>query len=54
MWWKSGTVWGNSATVIVDSVVKQWNSYGGTGLVEQGWWNSETVMAEECGGRVKQ
>ena len=39
MWWNSGTVWGNGGTVIVDSVVEQWNSYGGTVLVEQGWWN---------------
>ena len=33
--------------MIVDSVVEQWNSYGGTVLVEQGWWN-------RVGGTVKQ
>ena len=36
MWWNSGTVWGNDGTVIVDSVVEQWNSVGGTA-----WWNSD-------------
>ena len=50
MWWNSGTVWGNGGTVIVDSVVEQWNSYGGTVLVEQGWWNSETVIEISVNG----
>ena len=26
MWWNSGTVWGNGGTVIVDSVVEEWNN----------------------------
>ena len=35
---------------------------GGTGMVEQGWWNSDggivlwnsgTVMVEQCGGTVE-
>ena len=45
--WNSGTVWGNGGTVIVDSVVEQWNSDGRTVLVEQCggtvWWKSGTV-----------
>ena len=41
MWCNSGTVWWNSGTMIVYSVVEQWNSDGGTV-----WWNSETVMVE--------
>ena len=32
-----------------NSVVKQWNNYGGTV-----WWNSGTVMGEQCGGTVEQ
>ena len=38
----------------MDSVVEQWNSYGGTVLVEQGWWNSETVIVNQCGGTLEQ
>ena len=37
-----------------NSVVKHWNSDGGTVLVEQGWRNSETVIVEECDGTVEQ
>ena len=29
--------------------MKQWNSIGGTV-----WWNSKTVMVEQCGGTVEQ
>ena len=54
VWWNSETVSGNGGTVIVDSVVEQWNSYGGTVLVEQGWWNSETVIVDQCGGTLEQ
>ena len=45
--WNSGTVWGNGGTVIVDSVVEQWNS-----VVEH--WNSDgrTVLVEQCGGTL--
>ena len=46
--WNSGTVWGNGGTVIVDSVVEQWNSDGRTVLVERCggtvWWKSGTVL----------
>ena len=42
-----------------DSVVEQWNSDSGTVLwstgrvmVEQGCWNSETVIVEQCCGTV--
>ena len=35
MWCNSGTVWWNSGTMIVYSVVEQWNSDEGTVLVEQ-------------------
>ena len=38
----------------MDSVVEQWNSYGGTVLVEQGWWNSETVIVDQCGRTLEQ
>ena len=38
----------------MDSVVEQWNSYGGTVLVEQGWWNSETVIVNQCGRTLEQ
>ena len=34
--------------------MEQWNSYGGTVLVEQGWWNSETVIVDLCGGTLEQ
>ena len=27
-------------------MVEQWNSVGG--IVKQGWWNSGTVMVEQC------
>ena len=30
-----------------NSVVEQWNSDGGTV-----WWNTGTVIVEQCGGRV--
>ena len=32
-----------------NSVVEQWNSVGGTV-----WWNSGTVMDEQCGGTGEQ
>ena len=45
----------------------RWNSVGGTAMVEQCWWNSgtvrnggtvwwnnETVIVEQCGGKVEQ
>ena len=32
-----------------NSVMKQWNSNGGTV-----WWNSGTVMVEQCGVTVEQ
>ena len=32
-------------------MVEQWNSIGGT--VEKYWWNSGTVIVEECGDRVE-
>ena len=32
----------------VGGTVEQWNSDGGTV-----WWNSGTVMVEQCGGTVK-
>ena len=39
--------------------MEQWNSDGGTVLVEQlnsdsgsVWWNTGTVMVEQCGGTV--
>ena len=58
LWWNSVVEqWnslGNGGTIIVDSVVEQWNSYGGTVLVEQGWWNSETVIVDLCGGTLEQ
>ena len=34
--------------------MKHWNSDGGTVLVEQGWWNSKTVIVEQCGGTLEQ
>ena len=34
--------------------MEQWNSDGGTVLVEQGWWNSETVIVDQCGGTLEQ
>ena len=41
MWWNSGTVWGNGGTVIVDSVVEEWNndSVQCCGTVKQCWLN---------------
>ena len=40
-------------------MVEQWNSVGGTGLVEQSnsnsgkvWWDTGTVMVEQCGETV--
>ena len=35
-------------------MLEQWNSDGGTVLVEQGWWNSETVIVEHCGRTLEQ
>ena len=32
-----------------NSVVEQWNSDGGTV-----WWNSGTVIVEQCGGTAEQ
>ena len=49
MWWNSGTVWGNGGTVIVDSVVEQWNSDGGT--VKELWWNSLVEQWKSVGER---
>ena len=46
--WNSGAVeqcWGNSETVILE----QWNGDGGTV-----WWNSGSVMVEQCGGTLEQ
>ena len=34
--------------------MKHWNSDGGTVLVEQGWWNTGTVMVEQRGAMVEQ
>ena len=34
--------------------MEQWNSDSGTALVEQGWWNSETVIVEQCGGTLQE
>ena len=34
--------------------MEQWTSDCGTALVEKGWWNSETVIVEQCGGTVEQ
>ena len=31
-----------------NSEVEKWNSHGGTV-----WWNSGTVMVEQCGGTVE-
>ena len=41
-WWNSV---GNSGTVMVE----QWNTNSGTV-----WWNSGTVIVEQCGGTVEQ
>ena len=61
MWWNSGTVeqscWNTHSGTVKqrwwNSEVKQWNSDGGTmivercgGKMEQCWFNSETVMVE--------
>ena len=39
-------------------MVEQWNSDGGTVMVEQCggtvWWNTRTVIVEQCGGTVEQ
>ena len=46
--------WWNSEIVIVEqwnSVVEEWNSDGGTVLVEQ---CGGTVMVEQCAGTVEQ
>ena len=46
-----GTVeqsWWNSVVEKLNSVVEQWNSHGGTV-----WWNSTTVMVEQCGVTVE-
>ena len=34
--------------------MKHWDSDNGTVLVEQGWWNSETVIVEQYGGTLEQ
>ena len=38
-------------------MVEQWNSDGGTVMVEHSggtvWWNTRTVIVEECGGTVE-
>ena len=34
--------------------MQQWNSDGGTVLGEPGWWNSETLIMEQCGGTLQQ
>ena len=38
--------------------MEQWNSDGGTVMVEQCggtvWWNTRTVIVEQCGGTVEQ
>ena len=60
--WNSncGTLWGHSGTARWNSVMEQWDSNGGTVMVEQWniggtvWWNSRTVMVEHCGGKVEQ
>ena len=49
MWWNSF-----SGTVMLEQCrwntkVEQWNSVGGTV-----WWNSGTVLEEQCGGTVEQ
>ena len=46
----------DSETVRWYSVVEQWNSHGGTvwWKGEQSWWNSGTLIVEQCGGTVGQ
>ena len=39
----------NSKVVQCGGTVEKWNSHGGTV-----WWNSRTVMVEQCGGKVEQ
>ena len=66
----SGTVWGNSGTVMVE----KWNTNSGTvwwnsgtvmvewngvvkqcgGTIEQSWWNSGTLVVEQCNETVEQ
>ena len=40
---------GHSGTVRWNSVMEQWNSRGGTL-----WWNSGTLMVEQCNETVEQ
>ena len=42
-------------------MVEQWNSDGGTQwcnggnvMVEQCWWNIETVIVKQCGGTLEE
>ena len=58
VWWtveqwntNSGTVWWNRGIVMVEwnGVVKQ---CGGT--IEQSWWNSGTLVVEQCNETVEQ
>ena len=49
-----GTVWWNSVVEQWNSALEQWTSDCGTVLVEQGWWNSETVIVEQCGGALQE
>ena len=34
--------------------MQQWNTDGGTVLGEPDWWNSETVIVEQCAGTLEQ
>ena len=63
-----GTLWGHSGTVRWNSVMEQWNSDGGTvekwnshgGTVRwksgtvMVWWNSGTLIVEQCDETVEQ